>query len=214
MADVLQARVQGGARRYRGAVMRYLMRPPLSLRLKYAGFLIDLSHQSDHMQEVLSRSAERVTDPELRALLSSYLVDERARMQVASQDLRRLGFPQESWPQRPLSPGDSALRAYGAHLSFERPAAMLGMLLMFVGVAAEICPTIIRLLTVGGVSSEAMRWLHQRAAADPHTVKTLREVCSRRLRDPADQVALLEAVEVSGELLGLSAAGRAPMREG
>src|SRR5579883_2144577 len=90
MADVLAARVQAGARRYRGAVMRYLVRPPLSLRLKYAAFLIDLAHQNDHMQEVMGRAAERVSDPEIRAALYAYLREEKNRMQLAVQDLRRL----------------------------------------------------------------------------------------------------------------------------
>ena len=41
MVETLQSRVTAGARSYRMATMRYLMRPPLSLRPKYAAFLLD-----------------------------------------------------------------------------------------------------------------------------------------------------------------------------
>ena len=56
------ARVDAAARRYRGAIMRYLLRPPLSLTLKYAAFMMDLAQQTDHMQEVLARAAERASE--------------------------------------------------------------------------------------------------------------------------------------------------------
>ena len=62
MVTELSARVDAAARRYRGAIMRYLLRPPLSLTLKYAAFMMDLAQQTDHMQEVLARAAERASE--------------------------------------------------------------------------------------------------------------------------------------------------------
>ena len=69
MVEILQSRVTAGARSYRMATVRYLMRPPLSLRPKYAAFLLDLAYQSDHVQEVLGRAAERATNDDIAALL-------------------------------------------------------------------------------------------------------------------------------------------------
>jgi hypothetical protein len=212
MAEALQSRVRAEARRYRTAVMRYLLRPPLSLRPKYAAFLIDLAQQSDHMQEVLARAADRVSEPALSQSLRFHQKEERARMQLALSDVRRLGYPPENWatmlPDRQLSAGDTALRAYVTTLSFERPIAMLGVVLMVCGLAAEISPNIIRLLTVSSVPREAMKWLVVRESADPAAFDELRDLLARKVRDPAEQGALLQAVEVSGELLALGAASR------
>mgnify|MGYP006870804837 CR=1 FL=1 len=97
LREAVQSRVQAGARRYRGAVMRYLVRPPLSLKSKYAAFLMDLVRQSDHVQDVLGRSAERIGAGPLETLLRGWQREERQRMQLALGDLRRLGYPQEDW---------------------------------------------------------------------------------------------------------------------
>lgn len=211
MAAALQARVEAGARRYRGAVMRYLLRPPLSLKPKYAAFLIDFSRQSDHMQDVLGRAAERVGDPGIAEVLRAHQKEERGRMQLVMGDLRRLGYPAESWPAREYSTGDAALRGYVSNLSFERPVAMLGILLMIIGLAAEIAPNIVRLLTVSGIPRESMRWMILREGADPAAFKDLCSVVAQHVQDPADQAAVLEAVEVSGELLAMGAAARSPL---
>lgn len=211
LADAIQSRVQAGARRYRGAVMRYLVRPPLSLKPKYAAFLVDLVRQSDHMQDVLARAADRMGPGTTGALLRTHQREERQRMQLALGDLRRLGYPQEDWPERGFSVGDTALRAYCTTISYERPAAMLGILLMFIGLAAEISSSIVRLLVVGAVPREAMRWLLLRESSDAGSFRDLCAQVAELVRDPADQGAVLEAVEVSGELLALGAASRPPL---
>lgn len=245
MVTELSARVDAAARRYRGAIMRYLLRPPLSLTLKYAAFMMDLAQQTDHMQEVLARAAERASErskdsqkgepsgefridrsgevslevvyaatvnlspgARLATLLRVYQREERSRMQHALSDLRRLGYAQDSFAGRQLSAGDTALRAYGTALSYEKPVAMLGMLLAFLGVAAENSPMVLRLLTVGSVPKEATRWLSLRAAQDPERARELVGILAREVRDPAQQAAVLEAVEVSGELLAMGAAAR------
>ena len=207
MVETLQSRVTAGARSYRMATVRYLMRPPLSLRPKYAAFLLDLAGQSDHVQEVLGRAAERATEPEIAALLRYHYKEERARMQVVMADLRRLGYA-DQLPDREMTTGDAALRAYGTNLSYERPTAMLGMLLVFLGVAAEISPTIVRLLGVGSVPRESMRWLLLRQEEDPKAVKVLLEQVAQTVQDPIGQASVIEAAEVSGELLALGAAAR------
>ena len=215
MVETLQSRVTAGARSYRIATVRYLMRPPLSLRPKYTAFLLDLAHQIDHMQDVLGRAADRAAEKsagregidEIAALLRHHYKEERARMQLVMSDLRRLGFT-EQLPERQMTTGDAALRAYGTTLSYERPTAMLGMLLVFLGVAAEISPTVVRLLGVGSVPREAMRWLLLRQEADPKSVKDLLEQVSQVVRDPQDQNQVIEAAEVTGELLALGAAAR------
>ena len=132
MVETLQSRVTAGARSYRMATVRYLMRPPLSLRPKYAAFLLDLAAQSDHVQEVLGRAAERATEGDIAALLRHHYKEERTRMQMVMADLRRLGYA-DQLPDREMTTGDAALRAYGTNLSYERPTAMLGMLLVFWG---------------------------------------------------------------------------------
>ena len=211
LANAIQSRVQAGARRYRGAVMRYLVRPPLSLKSKYAAFLMHLVRQSDHMQDVLGRAADRLGPGALDRLLRSSQREERQRMQLALGDLRRLGYPQEDWPQRAFSAGDTALRAYCTNVSYECPVAMLGVLLMFIGLAAEISSSIVRLLLVGAVSREAMRWLALRESTDASSFRELCADVADLVRDPAQQAAVLEAVEVSGELLALGAAARPPL---
>jgi hypothetical protein len=210
MAEILQARVNSAARSYRLATVRYLMRTPLSLRPKYIAFLLDLAHQSDHMQDVLGRAAERVPDGPIAALLRHHHREERSRMQLVMSDLRRLGIA-DDLPERPSTSGDAALRAYSTTMSYERPAAMLGILLVFLGVAAEISPIVVRLLSVGSVPREAMGWLLLRQTADPQAVRDLLAQVADLVRDPADQHAVLEAAEVTGELLALGAAARTPI---
>lgn len=207
MVETLRTRVNAGARSYRIATVRYLMRPPLSLRPKYVAFLFDLAFQSDHVQEVLGRAAERATNQEIAALLRQHYKEERSRMQLVMADLRRLGYSDEL-PERTMTTGDAALRAYGTMLSYERSTAMLGMLLVFLGVAAEISPTIVRLLGVGSVPREAMRWLLLRQETDPTTVKTLLDEVANVVHDPLEQQQVIEAAEVTGELLALGAAAR------
>mgnify|MGYP000382007937 FL=1 len=128
-------------------------------------------------------------------------------MQLVRADLRRLGYSDEL-PEREMTTGDAALRAYGTNLSYERPTAMLGMLLVFLGVAAEISPTVVRLLGVGSVPRESMRWLMVRQEEDPKAVKTLLEQVSQLVQDPVAQASVIEAAEVSGELLALGASAR------
>jgi hypothetical protein len=207
MVESLQSRVNTAARAYRLATVRYLMRPPLSLRAKYVAFLLDLAHQSDHMQEVLSRAADRVTDEPVAALLRQHHREERSRMQLVMGDLRRLGYADEL-PERSSTSGDAALRAYSTNLSYERPTAMLGILLVFLGVAAEISPIVVRLLSVGSVPREAMRWLLLRETADPESLLELLSKVSAVVREPADQSSVLEAADVTGELLALGAGAR------
>ena len=56
MVEALNTRVAASARSYKMATVRYLMRPPLSLRAKYAAFLLDFAQQSDLIQDVLGRT--------------------------------------------------------------------------------------------------------------------------------------------------------------
>ncbi len=207
MVETLQARVSTAARSYRLATVRYLMRPPLSLRPKYVAFLLDLAHQSDHMQAVLFRAAERIPDGPVAALLRNHHREERNRMQLVMADLRRLGYS-ENLPERTTTSGDAALRAYSTTMSYERPKAMLGLLIVFLGVAAEISPIVVRLLSVGSVPREAMGWLLLRQTADPQAVRDLLTQVAELMREPVDQAAVLEAAEVTGELLALGAAAR------
>lgn len=207
MIETLQSRIAAGARSYRMATVRYLMRPPLSLRPKYAAFLLDLANQSDHTAEVLGRAAERATDEQIAAVLRHHHREERNRFQLALQDLRRLGYA-DQLPERQMTTGDAALRAYCTTLSYERPTAMLGVVLMILGVAGDVGSTIIRLLGVGSVPREAMRWLQVRTEEDPKAMRELLQQIAELVRDPADQAAILEAAEVTGELLALGAAAR------
>jgi len=207
MVETLQARVNTAARSYRLAIVRYLMRTPLSLRPKYVAFLLDLANQSDHMQTVLGRAAERMPDGAIANLLRTYLREERARMQLVLADLRRLGFSSEL-PDRSTTSGDAALRAYSTTLSYERPTAMLGILLVIMGVAAEISPIVVKLLSVGSVPREAMGWLLLRQSADPEAVRQLLAQVSELVVEPSDQHSVIEAAEVTGELLALGAAAR------
>lgn len=208
LAFALRSRVEAGARRYRGALMRYLLRPPLSLKAKYAAFLVDFAKQSDHMQELLGRAASRLTNKHQVELLLRHQKEEHQRLQLVLADLRKLGYPQESWPDRAMATGDAALRGYGTSLSYDHPVAMLGVLLMFIGLASEISPSIIRLLTVSGMQQESMRWLLLRQGTDPKEVTDLIELLSNDITDPEDQHTLLEAVEVTSELLSLGASSR------
>lgn len=207
MVETLQSRVTSGARGYRIATVRYLMRPPLSLRPKYVAFLLDLGHQSHHIQEILGRASERSTNEAISNLLRQHYREERNRMQLVMSDLRRLGYSDEL-PERPMTSGDAALRAYCSNVSGERPFAMLGVMLALFGVAAEVSPTVVRLLSVGSVPREAMRWLLLRQSEDEQELKTLLTRTAELIRDPREQAQLLEAVEVTGELLALGAAAR------
>jgi hypothetical protein len=85
---------------------------------------------------------------------------------------------------------------------------MLGVMLALFGVAAEVSSTVVRLLSVGSVPREAMRWLLLRQSEDPQELRTLLEKTAELIRDPVEQSQLLEAVEVTGELLALGAAAR------
>ncbi len=207
MVEALNNRVTASARSYKMATVRYLMRPPLSLRAKYAAFLLDFAQQSDLIQDVLGRAGERVADPRVAALLLAHQREEKARIQLVMSDLRRLGYSDEL-PERPVTSGDAALRAYCSNVSGERPYAMLGVMLALFGVAAEVSSTVVRLLSVGSVPREAMRWLLLRESEDPHELKKLLEQTAELIRDPTEQVQLLQAVEVTGELLALGAAAR------
>lgn len=211
MVETLQERISSAARSYRNATVRYLMKPPLSLKPKYVAFLLDLAHQSDHIQQVLSRGADRIaSDAEQTALaliLRAYCRDERGRMQLVLADLRKLGYT-DDLPERPMTSGDAAMRAYSNNISYERPAALLGILLVFLGVSAEISPIVIRLLGVGSVPKEAMRWLTLRESSDSQALHELLNTVSERIHDPQDQASLIEAVEVTGELLALGAGSR------
>jgi len=207
MVETLQARINTAARSYRLATVRYLMRPPLSLRPKYVAFLLDLANQSDHMQAVLGRAAERVPEGPVAELLRHHHREERGRMQLVMGDLRRLGFS-ENLPQRATTSGDAALRAYSTTLSYERPTAMLGLLIVFLGVAAEVSPIVVRLLSVGSLPREAMGWLLARQTADSEPVHDLLAKVAELVREPAEQASVLEAAEVTGELLALGAAAR------
>ncbi len=207
MVEILQARINAAARGYRLSTVRYLMRPPLSLRPKYVAFLLDLAYQSDHMQAVLVRAAERVEEGPVAALLRNHHREERNRMQMVMSDLRRLGYSDEL-PERPSTSGDAALRAYSMTMSYERPTALLGILLVFLGVAAEISPIVVRLLSVGSVPREAMGWLLMRQTADPQAVQALLNQVAELMQEPADQAGVIEAAEVTGELLALGAAAR------
>lgn len=208
MVEILQSRISAAARSYRVATVRYLMRPPLSLKPKYVAFLLDVAHQSDHMQSVLGRAADRVGDEELANLLRHHHREERARSQLVMADLRRLGY-MDNLPERPMTSGDAALRAYSTNLSYESPRAMLGMMLVMLGVAAEISPIVVRLLGVGSVPREAMRWLLSREASDPQTMRDLLTRVGELVRDPNEQAGVIEAAEVTGELLALGAGARA-----
>jgi hypothetical protein len=128
-------------------------------------------------------------------------------MQLAMADLRRLGYS-EDLPERSTTSGDAALRAYSTTLSYERPTAMLGILLVILGVASEISPIVVRLLSVGSVPREAMGWLLLRQSADPEAVRELLSQVAELVVDPVDQNRLIEAAEVTGELLALGAAAR------
>ena len=83
-----------------------------------------------------------------------------------------------------------------------------GMLVML-GVAAEISPIVVRLLGVGSVPREAMRWLLSREASDPQTMRDLLTRVGELVRDPNEQAGVIEAAEVTGELLALGAGARA-----
>ena len=133
--------------------------------------------------------------------------EEKARIQLVMSDLRRLGFS-DALPERAMTSGDAALRAYCTTVSGEHPSAMLGVMLALFGVAAEVSPTVVRLLSVGSVPKEAMRWLLLRQTEDPKVLKQLLEQTAALVRDPVEQAQLLQAVEVTGELLALGAAAR------
>ena len=156
---------------------------------------------------MLGRAGERVADPKVAALLLAHQREEKARIQLVMSDLRRLGYSDEL-PERPVTSGDAALRAYCSNVSGERPYAMLGVMLALFGVAAEVSSTVVRLLSVGSVPREAMRWLLLRESEDPHELKKLLEQTAELIRDPTEQAQLLQAVEVTGELLALGAAAR------
>lgn len=207
MVEALHTRVTASARSYKMATVRYLMRPPLSLRAKYAAFLLDFALQSDLIQDVLGRAGERVSDPQIAALLLEHQREEKSRIQLVMSDLRRLGFS-DALPERAMTSGDAALRAYCTTVSGEHPSAMLGVMLALFGVAAEVSPTVVRLLSVGSVPKEAMRWLLLRQTEDPKVLKQLLEQTAALVRDPVEQAQLLQAVEVTGELLALGAAAR------
>lgn len=207
MVEALHTRVTASARSYKMATVRYLMRPPLSLRAKYAAFLLDFALQSDLIQDVLGRAGERVSDPQIAALLLTHQREEKSRIQLVMSDLRRLGFS-DALPERAMTSGDAALRAYCTTVSGEHPSAMLGVMLALFGVAAEVSPTVVRLLSVGSVPKEAMRWLLLRQTEDPKVLKQLLEQTAALVRDPVEQAQLLQAVEVTGELLALGAAAR------
>ncbi|MFO0623304.1 MAG: hypothetical protein U0745_18080 [Polyangia bacterium] len=207
MVEALHTRVTASARSYKMATVRYLMRPPLSLRAKYAAFLLDFALQSDLIQDVLGRAGERVSDPQIAALLLAHQREEKSRIQLVMSDLRRLGFS-DALPERAMTSGDAALRAYCTTVSGEHPSAMLGVMLALFGVAAEVSPTVVRLLSVGSVPKEAMRWLLLRQTEDPKVLKQLLEQTAALVRDPVEQAQLLQAVEVTGELLALGAAAR------
>jgi hypothetical protein len=87
------------------ATVRYLLRPPLSLRAKYAAFLLDFAQQSDLISDVLGRAGERVADPAVAELLRKHQREEKARVQLVLSDLRRLGYSDEL-PDRPMTSGD------------------------------------------------------------------------------------------------------------
>lgn len=207
MVEALHTRVTASARSYKMATVRYLMRPPLSLRAKYAAFLLNFALQSDLIQDVLGRAGERVSDPQIAALLLAHQREEKSRIQLVMSDLRRLGFS-DALPERAMTSGDAALRAYCTTVSGEHPSAMLGVMLALFGVAAEVSPTVVRLLSVGSVPKEAMRWLLLRQTEDPKVLKQLLEQTAALVRDPVEQAQLLQAVEVTGELLALGAAAR------
>lgn len=207
MVEALNTRVAASARSYKMATVRYLLRPPLSLRAKYAAFLLDFAQQSDVISDVLGRAVERVTDPGVAELLRKHQREEKTRLQLVLSDLRRLGYSDEL-PDRPMTSGDAALRAYCSSVSGERPHAMLGVMLALFGVAAEVSASVVRLLSVGSVPREAMRWLLLRQSEDPQELRTLLEKTAELVRDPVEQSQLLEAVEVTGELLALGAAAR------
>ena len=128
MVEALHTRVTASARSYKMATVRYLMRPPLSLRAKYAAFLLDFALQSDLIQDVLGRAGERVSDPQIAALLLAHQREEKSRIQLVMSDLRRLGFS-DALPERAMTSGDAALRAYCTTVSGEHPSAMLGVML-------------------------------------------------------------------------------------
>ncbi|MBL8636678.1 MAG: hypothetical protein JNM40_25870 [Myxococcales bacterium] len=207
MVEALSSRVTASARSYKMATVRYLMRPPLSLRAKYAAFLLDFAQQSDLIQDVLGRAGERVSDPQVASLLLLHQKEEKARIQLVLSDLRRLGYSDE-FPERPMTSGDAALRAYCTTVSGEHPSAMLGVMLALFGVAAEVSPTVVRLLSVGSVPKEAMRWLLLRQTEDPKVFQQLLTQTAELVSDPQEQAQLLQAVEVTGELLALGAAAR------
>lgn len=128
-------------------------------------------------------------------------------MQLVKSDLRRLGYS-DPLPERVPTAGDTALRAYSTTTSYEAPTAMLGIMLMLLGVAGEISPAIVRLLGVGSVPRESMRWLKLREETDPQSVKDLIQQVSMLVTDPLQQQQVLQAAEVTGELLALGASAR------
>ncbi|HMU41113.1 MAG TPA: hypothetical protein PKE31_19055 [Pseudomonadota bacterium] len=207
MVEALNIRMAASARSYKMATVRYLLRPPLSLRAKYAAFLLDFAQTSDLIQEVLGRASERATDQAVGDLLRKHQREEKNRMQLVLSDLRRLGFS-DDLPDRPVTTGDIALRAYCANVSGDKPHAMLGVVLALFGVASEVTSSVIRLLSVGSVPREAMRWLLVHQAEDAQELKNLVEKTVELIRNPTEQAHVLEAVEVAGELLALGAAAR------
>ena len=75
-------------------------------------------------------------------------------------------------------------------------------------VAGKIDERPVRLLGVGSVPRESMRWLLVRQDEDPKAVKELLDQVAQLVQDPGAQAAVIEAAEVSGELLALGAAAR------
>lgn len=207
MIEALNTRMTASARSYKIATVRYLLRPPLSLRAKYAAFLLDFAQQSDLFQQVLVRAAERSTDPAVAELLRKHQREEKTRMQLVLSDLRRLGFS-DQLPERPTTAGDAALRVFCSNTSDEKPHAMLGVLLALYGIAQEVSSSVIKLLTVGSVPREAMRWLILRQTDDTQELKQLLNRTVELVTSPVEQAEVLEAVEVTGELLALGAAAR------
>ena len=106
------------------ATVRYLS-VLLFIACQVRAFLLDFAQQSDLISDIAQAGRGSASLIRRWQSFCASISAKKKRVQLVLSDLRRLGYSDEL-PDRPMTSGDAALRAYCSSVSGERPYAMLG----------------------------------------------------------------------------------------
>jgi hypothetical protein len=151
-----------------------------------------------HVAHVIEAAAQALAGrPAAQEAFRSHGEEERGHDALARADLEALG-ESEAWEP---TPAFLALEGYTRNLARERPLGVLGFLVMAEGLAARFGARWLRVLGWLGFGAESTRFLSLHVGVDAEHFPKLRRLCLEHAESRADQVAILQAIRVTSDLM-------------